>query len=1346
MRKLFSAQCWILVFLSFYVTTAHAQDSVPTHPVDGTFIKEWLVLGPFFPEDLETDFLASANGEASVNPKPGDTVVTAEGETLTWTVHRSQENIVNLLDAVGNHQEAVCYAFCLLESNMAGDGEILVGSDDGVVVFLNDQRVHTQIVRRPLITDEDRVTVSLRPGKNRCLIKVSNGLQNWALTTRVLPPTRAVMAGIITDESGKTLADAPVHLWQGSTMIAKTETDTEGFYQFSVYPASGHYDLQATHGDKGKWEMGVQLSAGDRAKMNLTLRKAISISGNLLALDNNTPNAGVLVEAILIGEDGVSQKRATTLSDSRGRYQFINLIAGSYQLRCHTWDTNNDNLNPIVSFDLQNTLNIDFRFRPFKHGTWKHYTYLDGLGQNRVWTIFQDRDSFLWVGTDGGGISRYDGDKFVNFTTDDGLISNSVWAIHQDREGFLWFGTNGGISRYDGDKFVNFTIDDGLISNSVWAIHQDRAGGFWFGTDGGISQYDGENFINFTTTEGLANNFVSAIHQDRAGDLWFGTNGGIFQYDGDKFINLTTDDGLADNFVRAIHQDREGGLWFGTNGGISQYDGDKFINLTTDDGLADNSVWVIHQDREGFLWFGTWPDGISRYDGDKFINFTTHTGLIANYVRAIHQDREGFLWFGSTGQGLSQYDSSGFINFTTADGLASNAVYTIYRDREGFIWFGTDSGISQYDGDKFINFTTDDGLVQNDVISIYQDREGFHWFGTQDDGVSHYNGNQFVNYTTNEGLANNSVWAIHQDREGLLWFGTNGGISQYDGDKFVNFTTNEGLAQNRVTSIYEDHDGFLWFGTQGGGVSRYDGNQFVNFTVNNGLVANIVWTIYQDRDGFLWFGTLGGGGVSRYDGDKFVNFTTNEGLTQNDVISIYEDRDGFLWFGTDSGGVSRYDGTSWMALDTRDGLINNQVLGICQDSDGKLWFATLEGVSQYNPNRIPPRVRIVSVQNDNTSAPAGPLSTIKDITTDTRVTIKYSSIDFKTVKEKRQYRVRIKEIDADWRKPTLSDTFNISFDKPGTYTFEVVAIDRDLNYSAPASLTLTVILPWYQNGWILYPLGGAIVGLILFCGILAHRYYHQRQQVLAYQREAVSELADAQEMQMGLIPQTAPEVPGLEIAGVCSSARTVSGDFFDYVPLSNGTLAVVLADVTGKGMKGAMNAVLSSGALHSEAKLGVSPSQMLQALNNNLYPRFQRYTNCAMAILTIDPTDKTFRYANAGIPYPMVKRGEGDVEELSIDGTPLGAFKSSEYEETPPIELKSGNLIILFSDGITEASQSDNSDQLYMETDRLTRLINGLDKTMNAEAVIDAIINDVRDFSGDTQQNDDMTIVVIKAL
>ena len=275
MQRLFFVQkCSVIVFFCFYIALAHAQDNIPTHPVDSTFIKEWLVLGPFFPEDLDTDFLASTNGEALANPKPGDTVTTI-GKTLTWTVYRTEGNIIDLQHAIGKHELAVCYAFCLLDSDQGGDGEILLGSDDGVVVFLNGQRIHTQRVMRPILVDEERVPVSLRPGKNRCLVKVSNGFQKWEFAARVLPPTRAVVAGVITDETGNTLSNVPVHLWQSSTLIAKTETDTKGFYQFSVYPASGHYDLQATHGDKGNWEIGVQLSAGDRAKINLTLQKAV---------------------------------------------------------------------------------------------------------------------------------------------------------------------------------------------------------------------------------------------------------------------------------------------------------------------------------------------------------------------------------------------------------------------------------------------------------------------------------------------------------------------------------------------------------------------------------------------------------------------------------------------------------------------------------------------------------------------------------------------------------------------------------------------------------------------------------------------------------------------------------------------------------------------------------------------------------------------------------------------------------------------------------------------------------------------------------------------------------------
>ena len=269
MRKLFSVRLSLLIFLYLSVAVVQAQDNIPTHPVDGTFIKEWLVLGPFFPEDLETDFLASVNGETSANPKPGDTMTTAEGKTLTWTVYRTEGNIVDLQHAIGKHEEAICYAFCLLESEQDGDGELLVSSDDGVAVFLNGHWIYSQQARRPIVIDKDRVPVSLRPGKNRCLVKVANGTRKWELAARVVPPTRAVIAGITNDDTGNTISNATVHLWQDSTLIAKTETDTKGSYQFSVYPANGNYDVEARHGDKGNWTR-VSLPAGARVDMNLT--------------------------------------------------------------------------------------------------------------------------------------------------------------------------------------------------------------------------------------------------------------------------------------------------------------------------------------------------------------------------------------------------------------------------------------------------------------------------------------------------------------------------------------------------------------------------------------------------------------------------------------------------------------------------------------------------------------------------------------------------------------------------------------------------------------------------------------------------------------------------------------------------------------------------------------------------------------------------------------------------------------------------------------------------------------------------------------------------------------------
>ncbi len=125
-------------------------------------------------------------------------------------------------------------------------------------------------------------------------------------------------------------------------------------------------------------------------------------------------------------------------------------------------------------------------------GHWRTYGVPDGLTGATVWTIFQDRDGYLWFGANSGGISRFDGETFISFTGQDvdALARSAVSAIHQDREGNLWFSSDLGAIRYDGEAFTTFTTEDGLVDNNVLAIVQDRESYLWFGTQRGVSRYD----------------------------------------------------------------------------------------------------------------------------------------------------------------------------------------------------------------------------------------------------------------------------------------------------------------------------------------------------------------------------------------------------------------------------------------------------------------------------------------------------------------------------------------------------------------------------------------------------------------------------------------------------------------------------------------------------------------------------------------------------------------------------------------------------------------------------------------------------------------------------------------
>ena len=1108
-------------------------------------------------------------------------------------------------------------------------------------------------------------------------------------------------------------------------------------------------------------------------------KEVISIEGTILMLNDITPHVAVPVQAIRDGKviDGV-------LTDENGKYRFINLNPGRYQVRCYIpgeyvyYGKEVEAKHPsILQVEHGKSMtNINFRFPPFKKGTWKHYDTSDGLASMSVKAIYQAPDSTMWFGTAvfavGSGVSHFDGENFVTFTTKDGLVRNAVYSICCDHDGMMWFVTSGGVSRYDGMEFVNFTQEDGLASNYGHAIHSTSDGTLWFATSGGVSQYDGEKFITITAKDGLASNYVYAIHSTSDGALWFGTHNGVSRYDGKEFKNFTTKDGLAEGEVNAIHSTPDGAIWFGTYGGVSCYDGEKFITFTTKDGLVHNIVTDIASDRNGVLWFGTYG-GVSQYDGNGFVNFTKGGWL---EVQSIYCDTDGLIWVGTRMGGVYQYDERTFINFTMDDGLVDNRVTDIHNTPDGILWFGTNDGVSRYDGQNFVNLTTKNGLADNYIGVVHCDADGMLWFGTG--GYTNYPGSgvirydpsaeqtdskRFTNFTTKDGLSGNIVLDIHAAPDGALWFGTwtvgvGGGVSRYDGNRFTNLTAEIGLNVYMIDAIHIAPDGILWFGTGYNGVFRHDGKELINFTIQDGLISNSIFDIYGAQDGTLWFATYNG--ISKYDGERFVNFTAEDGLTANMVYTIYCDPDGVVWFGGE-GAVSGYDGIAWTSLGTEDGLANNLVSAIEQDSDGNFWFGNMKGLTQYRRSKTKPKVRIVSVRTnrdytENNYRGLSQQSIIPTITTGSRVTIGYSAIDFKTIPEKRQYRCRIQEVDDSWRRPTKSNIFDHTFKKPGDYNFEVQAIDRDLNYSEPASLTLKVVLPFYMRTSFLVPTIGFITILIAVLSIVSIGYIKRRRQVQAYQQEAVRELQDANQVQMGLMPKTAPEIEGIEIAGKCLPANTVSGDFFDYLTgTEENEIALVVADVTGKAMKGAMNAVMADGVLRATAKAQkqLSPASLMAELNDVLKGSMEWGMNITMVIGVIHrnrvfPKNSvsvaTLTLANAAHhAHPLLLRN-GDIQILKTGGLPLGMRSGIQYSEEQ-FPLQSGDVVILMTDGIIEAQ--DSEEQQYSESGRLEKSISQFTSDISAEAMVEAVIADAIDFGGDkATRDDDMTVVVAKIL
>ncbi len=342
--------------------------------------------------------------------------------------------------------------------------------------------------------------------------------------------------------------------------------------------------------------------------------------------------------------------------------------------------------------------------------------------------------------------------EIQTFDTDNGLQDLKVWSIVEDVEGNILIGTNeNGLSIFKGEQFVSFSENNGLINNQVWSVLQDRSGKFWFGTNGGISIYDpsrpeGQDFMHINSQKYSMGNQIRFLKEDSQGSIWIGTAGdGTYEYNPGN-AQMTYSPRInsfnQQQIVMAMEIDRENNLWVGTTEGLIYYDIDsgKVDYLTQVDGLAGNDISSLFADSKGIVWVGSKGKGITRIE-DRSIK-----PLLLDYnftPNCFAESSDGRIWIGTEGQGIFAIRGEELDRqLSTRDGLLANLITLVNVDGDDNVFIGTNQGLNKYvvAEDKIYTYMEKNGFVgiETKNNASYIDRDGNIWFGTVA-GVVKYN-------------------------------------------------------------------------------------------------------------------------------------------------------------------------------------------------------------------------------------------------------------------------------------------------------------------------------------------------------------------------------------------------------------------------------------------------------------------------------------------------------------------------------------------------------------------------------------------------------------------------------
>jgi ligand-binding sensor domain-containing protein/signal transduction histidine kinase len=741
------------------------------------------------------------------------------------------------------------------------------------------------------------------------------------------------------------------------------------------------------------------------------------------------------------------------------------------------------------------------------------------LPRNDVITLLTDQQGTLWVGTNGGGLARYDvaTDNFTVFRHDTAdsttIAEDAIRVIVQGADSALWIGTyQSGVDHFNPatGRCTHFRHRDAdstaLSDDRIWTMCVDHRGFLWVGTVSGLNRLDPSTgrvsryHAKPGGAVGLTSDYIRCLWEDPAGTLWIGTTNGLSRLDGagtrmDRFYTYPQScENRNQATVNAVTGGPGGTIWFGTfGGGLGRLDPAtgqvtrmtfKAYDATT---LSDDNIWTLYRDRDSRLWIGTQGGGVSvleprrqqvvHYRHDP-LDAGTLSGNNVSVLRVTRTLWPGAIWAGTVGGGLDAINprSGSVLHFrhdpAKPGSLAENGVDALLETRAGELFVGTRDGLDRFVPQRhaFLHVLPEKFGGER-ILALCEDRSGKIWIGTALSGVRVYDPARETHKEYRQqgpgkgGLSNNRVLCFLEDHEGIIWVGTDVGLNRFNpatGD----FTTylhtpgdSTGLSNSTIMSMAEDNRHNLWLATYGGGVNVLDPDRrtFTRYREPQGLASDATVGVQVDDAGSAWVSSTRGLSRIEYPAGVITNFTRRDGLQANE-FNMHAD---------------------------------------CRGMHGELLFGGVNGINVFLPDSLrrvtaPPVVQLTEFRvfdAERKLIPSILVSRSIELTfDDNHFAITFAGLDY-SAPGNVQYAYMLGGLDETWIPCGTRRSATYTHLPAGTYQFLVHARSGNGPWSnPPRELEITVTPPFWNTLWF-----KVVVALTVLAFLVALYQYRVRK-------------------------------------------------------------------------------------------------------------------------------------------------------------------------------------------------------------------------------------------------------------